>query len=207
VKEAAPSILDMNPDRDVARRALDFEEKLIHMQNAFVAIERCRLPVIVGVTGGCIGAGIDMITACDIVYTTKDSFFSVKEVDVAMVADLGTLQRLPILASNWSLMKEYCLTGERFSAAEAQRLGIVSRVFDTEQELHKNLFKVAQQIASKSPIAVVGIKHTINTPKNRIVDQGLREVARTNMSQIMTNDVMDAVTASFQKKNASYQKL
>lgn len=81
-----------------------------------MAIEKCKFPVLVGVAGGCIGAGIDMITACDIAYCTKDAFFSVKEVDVAMIADLGTLQRLPLIATNWNLMKEYCLTGERFPA-------------------------------------------------------------------------------------------
>ncbi len=123
-------------DLDLARKALIFDEKLTHMQNAFVAIDKCRFPVLVGVTGGCIGAGVDMITACDIAYCTKDAFFSIKEVDVAMIADLGTLQRLPIMTANWSLMKEFALTGERFTAADAVKLGIISRVFENEQELH-----------------------------------------------------------------------
>lgn len=135
MKEAAPSIFAFEDDLDHARRALRFEEKLRHMQNAFVAIEKCKYPVLVGVKGGCIGAGIDMITACDIAYSTKDAFFSIKEVDVGMIADLGTLERLPILASNWHLMKEFALTGDRFPAHEAQKLGIISRVFENEEEL------------------------------------------------------------------------
>lgn len=105
------------------------------MQQAYVAIERCRYPVVVGVDGGCIGAGCDLITACDIVYCTKGSFFAIKEVDIGMAADLGVLQRLPILASNWHLMKEYALTGERIPADEAQKLGLVSRVFDDSKQM------------------------------------------------------------------------
>lgn len=122
-------------EKDTARRALELEHKLKHMQNAYVAIERCRFPVIVGVDGACVGAGCDLITACDIVYCTKKAFFSIKEVDIGMAADLGVLQRLPILASNWHLMKEYAFTGERIVAEEAQKLGLVSRVFEDAQQM------------------------------------------------------------------------
>ena len=122
-------------EKDQARKSLEIEEKVKHMQNAYVAIERCRFPVIVGVDGACIGAGCDMITACDIVYCTKGSFFSIKEVDIGMIADLGTLQRLPIIASNWHLMKEYAFTGERISPEEAQKLGLVGRVFDDAKQM------------------------------------------------------------------------
>jgi delta(3,5)-delta(2,4)-dienoyl-CoA isomerase len=136
LKETVATLMTFDESIDTARKALLLEEKIKYMQDAFTAIERCRFPVIAGVHGGVIGAGIDLITACDIVYSTKDAFFSVKEVDIGMVADLGTLQRLQIITSNWSLMKEYCLTGERFSPEEAVKLGIVSRVFESQDELH-----------------------------------------------------------------------
>lgn len=139
LKETAPSLLDTDEDLDVARKGLRFAQKLEHMQRAFTAVERCRYPVIVGVHGGCIGAGIDLITACDVVYATDKTFFSVKEIDVAMIADLGTLQRLPIITSNWSLMKEYCLTGVNFPAEEALKLGIISKIFAGEEELHRKI--------------------------------------------------------------------
>jgi enoyl-CoA hydratase/carnithine racemase len=136
LKETAPSLLDTDEDLDTARKGLRFEQKLEHMQRAFTAVEKCRFPVVAGVHGGCIGAGVDLITACDIVYCTDNTFFSIKEVDVAMIADLGTLQRLPIIASNWSLMKEYCLTGVNFPAEEGLKLGIVSKIFQGEEQLH-----------------------------------------------------------------------
>lgn len=135
VKETAPNLFTFEEEKDTARRALDLEEKIIHMQNAYTAIERCRWPVIIGVDGGCLGAGVDMVTACDIAYCTKTAFFSIKEVDIGMAADLGTLQRLPIIASNWHLMKEYALTGERITPEEAIKLGLVARVFENSEEL------------------------------------------------------------------------
>ena len=110
------------------------------MQNAYTAMERCRWPVLIGVDGGCIGAGVDMITACDIAYCTKKSFFSIKEVDIGMTADLGTFQRMPIITANWHLMKEYALTGEKISPDDALRMGIVSRVFEDDAELKSSIW-------------------------------------------------------------------
>ena len=136
LKETAPTIFSFDESQDTARKALQLELTTIaHMQNAFTALERCRWPVITAVQGACIGAGVDMVTACDIVYCTKSAYFSVKEVDIGITADIGTLQRLPAIAANWSLMKEYALTGEKISAADAATLGIVSRVFENEEEL------------------------------------------------------------------------
>lgn len=135
VKETAASLFQFEEGKDTARKALELEQRVKHMQQAYIAIERCRFPVVVGVDGACVGAGCDLITACDIVYCTKSSFFSIKEVDIGMIADLGILQRLPIIASNWGLMKEYALTGERITPEEALRLGIVSRIFDDAKQL------------------------------------------------------------------------
>lgn len=135
LKEAAPTIFSFDESLDTARKALQLEHTIIHMQNAYTAIEKCRWPVIAAVHGACIGAGVDMITACDIVYCTKSSFFSIKEVDIGITADIGTLQRLPIIAANWSLMKEYALTGEKITSDQAASLGMVSRVFEDEAEL------------------------------------------------------------------------
>ncbi len=135
LKETAGTLFTFEDDKDHARKALILEERIIHMQNALTAIEKCRWPVVVGVHGGCIGAGVDMITACDIVYCTQDSFFSIKEVDIGMTADIGTFQRLPIITSNWHLLKEYALTGDRISADEAVKLGLVGRVYKDQEEL------------------------------------------------------------------------
>ena len=193
--------------KDQARKSLEMEERLIQMHNAYSAIERCRWPVLVGVDGACFGAGVDMITACDIVYCTKKAFFSIKEVDNAMTADLGTMQRLPIITGNWYLMKEYALTGERILPDEASKLGLVSRVFENDRAMKNALFRVAELISSKSPIAIIGIKHTINRPRNRVVEEGLIDVRRSNMSQLFTDDLAMAVQATLTKTVSKFQKL
>ena len=148
-----------------------------------------------------------MITACDIVYCTKKAFFCIKEVDNAMTADLGTMQRLPIITGNWSLMKEYVLTGEIISPDEASKLGLVSRVFENDREMKNALVRVAKLISSKSAIAIVGIKHTINRPRNRVVEEGLIDVRRSNMSQLFTDDLANAIQATLTKTVSKFQKL
>lgn len=199
--------MNFEDDKDHARKALLLEERIAHMQNAYLAIQNCRWPVLVGINGACIGAGVDMLTTFDIAYATKQSFFSIKEVDIGMAADLGTLQRIPILANNWGLMKEYAMTGNRIPAEEAQKIGLVARVFDTPEQMKENLFKLADLIASKSPVAIVNVKHHINTPIRYEVERGLLDIRRTNMSQLFTDDMALAATANLQKKSVTFQKL
>lgn len=121
-------------------------------------IEECRWPVLVGVQGACIGGAIDLITACDIVYATKTSKFSIKEIDLSIIADLGTLNRLPVTASNWSLMKELALTGQNFGPDTAKELGLISKIFNDEETVKTEIMKTADMIANKSPVTVIGTK-------------------------------------------------
>ncbi|RUP46762.1 ClpP/crotonase-like domain-containing protein [Jimgerdemannia flammicorona] len=129
------------------------------LQDTFTAIEKCDKPVIVVVHNGCIGAGVDLITACDIRLATKDAYFSVKEVDVGLAADVGTLQRLPKVMGNQSLVRELCLTGRNLPAAEALQHGLVSRVFEDKDKALAEALKLGGDIVQKSPVAVVGTKH------------------------------------------------
>ena len=124
-----------------------------------------------------------------------------------MIADFGRFQRLPFITSNWHLMKEYSLTGEKIVSDEAVKLGIVSRVFESEEEMKKRLFRVAQIIASKSPVAIAGIKHTINRSRNQVIDDGLISVRKLTASQLFTDDVANAIQATLTKSLAKYQKL
>ena len=145
-------------------------------------IEQCRFPVICGVDGSCIGGAIDLISACDIVYCTDRAKFAIKEIDIAIIADLGTLNRLPILTSNWGLMKELAFTGREFDGVTAKQLGIVSRQFPTAEEMKVEIDKVAATIASKSPVAILGTKKTMNFVRNKQIEQGLEFVRHWNMS-------------------------
>ncbi|KAI8813039.1 hypothetical protein BJ742DRAFT_518756 [Cladochytrium replicatum] len=192
---------------DVARGAVGFAVKLKTMQDAFNRIESCDRPVIVAVHGACVGGGIDLISACDIRYCTKDSTFTVKEVDIGIAADLGTLQRLPKIVGNHSIVREWALTARFFPAQEALSAGLVSRVLDTKADLIAEALKTAELIASKSPIATLGTKHLLNYSRDHSVEEGLRYTAVWNAAMINTEDVGIAVAASLAKKKPVFSKL
>ena len=128
---------------DHGRSGESLRGHILALQDAVSAIERCRKPVIASVHGACIGGGVDIITACDIRFCTNDAFFSVKEVDLAITADLGTLQRLPSIIGYGNAV-ELALTARRFSGLEAKQLGLVSRSFNSKQELDEGVRDVAE---------------------------------------------------------------
>ena len=128
---------DRGRDGERLRRAIKL------MQDAITALERCRKPVIAAIHGACIGGGVDIVTACDVRYCSDDAFFSVKEVDLAITADLGTLQRLPSIVGYGHAL-ELALTGRRFSGQEAKELGLVSKVFGSKQELETGVRLVVE---------------------------------------------------------------
>lgn len=113
------------------------------MQESITAIEECRKPVIASIHGGCVGGGIDIVTACDLRYCTAEAVFSVREVKLAITADLGTLQRLPRIVG-YGKAAELALTGRNFSGLEAKELGLVSRTFDSISKLQDGVLKIAE---------------------------------------------------------------
>lgn len=137
------SITDQAASTDRGRFSEKFRRDIRFLQDAVTAIERCRKPVIASIHGACIGGGVDIVTACDIRFCSKDAFFSVKEVDLAITADLGTLQRLPAIVGHGKAM-ELALTGRMFSGLEAKELGLVSRVFESSNELERGVRLVAE---------------------------------------------------------------
>ncbi|XP_059633475.1 delta(3,5)-Delta(2,4)-dienoyl-CoA isomerase, peroxisomal [Cornus florida] len=175
-------------------------------QEAVTAIERCRKPVIAGIHGGCIGGGVDIITACDIRYCTEEAFFIVKEVDLAITADLGTLQRLPGIVGYGNAM-ELALTGRRFSGLEAKELGLVSRVFASKKAMEEGVRTIAEGIAAKSPLAVTGTKAVLLRSRDLTLDQGLDYVATWNSGVLISDDIVEAVSAYEQKRKPKFAKL
>lgn len=137
------SVTDHTTSADRGRSSERLRRHIKFLQDAITAIERCRKPVIACIHGACIGGGVDIVTACDIRFCTKDTFFSVKEVDLAITADLGTLQRLPAIVGFGNAM-ELALTGRRFSGSEAKELGLVSRVFGSKEELDDSVRTIAE---------------------------------------------------------------
>jgi len=193
---------------DVARKGLRQYINLNEIQESFNAIEHCFKPVIAAVHNGCVGGGVDMISACDIRLCSDDAWFCVKEVDVALAADVGTLQRFPKIVGNDSLVRELCLTARKFTATEALTMGFVSRVCGSREATIKAAEEMAILIASKSPVAVVGTKVNLNYSRDHSVRDGLKFVNGWNMSMLQTKDLPVAAQASFQKGSTpKYSKL
>jgi enoyl-CoA hydratase len=191
------------PNPDAARAA---EARLRHiewLQDAFSALEAARAPVIAAIHGGCVGAGVDLAAACDLRVASADAFFQIAEVDVAITADLGTLQRLGYLIPQ-GILRELAFTGRRMGAEEAARFGLVNSV---EADPVAAAMALARTIAAKSPLAVAGAKKNLNYSRGRPVEEGLRDVAMWNMATLATADLGEAIKARLAKSEPKFGPL
>ena len=183
------SFLSVMPQcTDPAHKSLQILEAVRRLQDSFSAVEKCRKPVICVVHGGCIGGGVDLVSAADIRLMSADAYFQVKEVDIGIAADVGTLQRLPRIVGNQSLVNEYCLTGRKVHSDEAEKVGIVSRVYPDKDSAFENAVALAAQIAGKSPVAVQGTKSNLVYSRDHTVQEGLDRVALWNSAMLLGGD-------------------
>lgn len=176
---------------------------ILDFQGAFSALEACRKPVLAAVQGPCFGAGLDLVAACDMRYASRQARFSLKEVDLAIVADIGSLQRLPYLIGEGQV-RELAFTGREFDALEAQQMGLVNRVFDDAEALLSGVQATAITIAAKSPLAIRGIKQVMNYNRDHTVASGLNFVATWNAAMLLSEDTQEAVTATLQKRSPRF---
>lgn len=181
------------------RKEEQLRRTIIELQTAFTALERCRKPVLAAIHGLCIGGGLDLIAACDMRYAAADAAFSLKEVDLAIVADVGSLQRLPYLIGEGQV-RELAFTARQFDAAEAQAMGLVNRVFADAAQLRDGVQAIAASIAAKSPLTVRGIKQVLNYGRDHSVTDGLEYVATWNAALLLSDDTREAITAAMQKR-------
>jgi len=194
------------PSKDPGRAA---EARLRHiewLQDAFSAAEDARPPVIAAIHGGCIGAGVDLASACDLRIASADAFFQIAEVDVAITADLGTLQRLGYLIPQ-GVLRELTYTGRRMGAEEAARYGLVNQLADTREAAIAAGLALARTIAAKSPLAVAGAKKSLNHSRGRPVGEGLRDVAYWNAATLVSADLTEAVKARLGKTEPRFGPL
>lgn len=197
---------DMAGDTDRGRLGEQMKNNVLEMQESFTAIEKCRLPVLVAVQGGCIGGGVDLASATDMRYCTKDAFFCIQEINIGMTADVGTLQRLPHLIPN-GLLRELAYTGRRMYADEAKENGLVNQVFETQEEMLAAVLEIAKTIAAKSPLAVHGTKEMINYTRDHSVDDALKHMAVWQAGMFFTKDLMEAATANAQKREPEFEDM
>jgi enoyl-CoA hydratase len=177
---------------------------ILDLQDALSGIERCRKPVIAAIHGACIGGGIDLVTCCDMRYAAAEAYFSIKEIDVGMTADVGTLQRLPKLVPD-GIARELAFTGRRFDAVEARQIGLVNRVYDSAESLREGVAEIAATIAGKSPLSIRGIKEMAVYSRDHSVADGLNYVATWNAAMLVSEDLTEVKTAAIEKRAAKFK--
>jgi enoyl-CoA hydratase len=190
--------------KDVGRNARLLRRKILGMQAAFTAVDRCRKPVLAAVHGYCLGAAIDLVAACDIRYAATNARFSIKEIDMGMAADVGTLQRLPRIIGD-GMLRELAYTGRMVESEEAQRIGLVNRLFADPEQLLAGVFDIAREIAAKSPLAIEGTKEMIAYMRNHRVDDGLEHVAIWNAAMLQSVDLGVAIAAHMARQRPVFE--
>ncbi len=179
---------------------------LTEMQGTFTKLETLRIPVIAAIHGGCIGGAVDMVTACCIRYATADAFFCIQEINIGMVADVGTLQRLPKLIP-LGVVKELAYTGRRLPAAKALAYGLVNEVFDSREAMVAAALQCAREIAAKPPVAIWGTKQVIHYTRDHSVDDALKQMGWIQGAIWSNPNVREAVAAMKGKRTGAFADL
>jgi enoyl-CoA hydratase len=177
-----------------------------HLQESFNVMERAREPVLAAVQGGCIGGAVDLVTAADCRYASRDAFFVVQEISIGMTADIGTLQRLGRVVPE-GVARELAFTGRRMSAERAYEVGLVQAVYDDHDALVKGALETAREIAERSPLAIWGTKVAMNYARDHGVDDALEQIATWQAGMFQPADLMESFTAKAEKRAASYPDL
>ncbi|EEQ31205.1 hypothetical protein McanMca71_006779 [Microsporum canis] len=207
VKAASKGLLGPKPDADAARHAAVFRRHIASFQDCITAVEKCEKPVIAAMHGINFGLGIDLSVATDIRYCSADTKFCVKEVDIGLAADIGTLSRLPKAVGSYSWVKDVCLTARIFGAKEAKEVGYVSAVFDNKDIMIEKALAAAKLIASKSPVAVQGTKELLNWSIDHSIQDGLRYTGVWNSAALQTGDISAALLSGLEKRTPTFEKL
>lgn len=179
---------------DAARGREALRRLILDLQDCLSSIERCRKPVLAAIHGACVGGAVDLIACCDMRYATGDARFSVREIDIGMTADVGSLQRLPRLVPD-GVVRELAYTGRDFDGVEAQTIGLVNRTFASHDALLTGVREIAATIAGKAPLAIRGTKEMLNYARDHSVADGLNYVATWNAAMLMSADLDEAITA------------
>ena len=177
----------------------DFHAEVLRMQNTISAVADCRTPTIASVHGWCIGGGVDLISAVDIRYASADAKFSIREVKLAIVADVGSLARLPLILSDGHL-RELALTGKDIDAARAEKIGLVNDVFADADAALQAAHATAAEIAANPPLTVRGIKDVLDQQRISAVSASLRYVAAWNSAFLPSKDLSEGISATFAKR-------
>jgi enoyl-CoA hydratase len=187
-----------------ARERTDFLATIERLQRAMSCVAACRKPVVAAIAGWCIGGGVDLITACDVRLCASDARFSVREVKLAMVADVGTLARLPAIVGQGHA-RLLALSGDDFDAQRALRIGLVEDVHDSHAALFEAAGALARRMAENPPLVVQGIKQVLNAASERAAAESLRTVALWNTAFLPSHDLREAMSAFLEKRAPRFE--
>ncbi len=195
-----PEITDPNQKGGVKRKMI---KKILQLQDSISCIQRCGKPVIAAIHGYCIGAGLDMVTACDIRLCSEDAVFSLREAAVAFVADVGVLQRIPHIVGQ-GIARELAYSAKNIDARRAREVLLVNHVFPDHAALMAGAREWALEIANQSPLAVQATKDVLNYGIGKSVEDGLTYVASRSANILPSDDFLEAVTAFVEKRKPSF---
>ncbi len=202
--EGANSI--MGGETDLHIHADAFRTHLHHLQETFSSLYNARQPVLAAIQGGALGAGVDLSSACDMRYCTADAYFTIQEINIGMVADVGTFPRVMRQLPD-GLVRELAYTGRKLEAAEALERGFVNQVYDSQEDMLTAVMALAQQIARNSPLAVTSSKHVMNYAADHTTEDTLRYLQALNGGILAHSHMMESAAAKMQKREPVYPDL
>lgn len=194
----------LNTDTAAARQA--FHQSARELQEALTLLERVRFPVIAAIQGACVGAGLDMVAACDLRLVSQDAWFRIEEINIGMMADVGSLQRLPKILPD-AVVRELAFLGTSLTSDRAERLGFVNAVLPDPEALLAAALDMAHAIAAKAPLAVSGSKASIVHARDHTVAEGLEWAAIMQGSIWNTADILAAIQARALKQPGDFTAL
>lgn len=187
-----------------ARKREALRKTIVKLQDCISAIENCRKPVLAAIHRACIGGGVDIVSACDMRYCTEDAYFTIKEIDLGLVADIGTLQRLPKIL-NPGIVAEMAYTGRKVGGSEAKEIGLVNRIYADKESMLNGITEIAATIAEKSPVCIRGTKEILLYTRDHSVNDALHYMATWNAGMLISNDIMEAFQATIQKRKPVFE--
>ena len=200
------SLVDTDEKTKRMQHGARFYNNLLRLQKSFSCLEECRLPVLAAIQGGCIGGGVDLVTACDMRYATEDAFVTIFEINIGMTADVGTFPRITKLLPE-GVVKELAYTGRRMPAAEAQACGLVNKVFPTQEAMLAGVMDIAAVIAAKAPLATYGNKRMMNYARDHSTADGLDYIAIWNASMLQIGEIQEAMAANKERRAGDFVPL
>ncbi len=183
-----------------------FLDKVTQLQDSLSSLESCRIPVIIAIQGGCIGGGVDLVTAADIRLGTDDSYICIQEINVGMTADVGTFPRI-LNHMPEGIVRELAYTGRKMGSKELMKHGFYNEVYDSQEAMVVAALDMAKTIASKPPLAVYGCKRIITYARDHNTRDTLDQIGVWNMSMLIPSEMMEAMQANMQKRDGTYSDL